>query len=212
MLESTQHSNINEQEKVLSRLNAIAVQAPLREKLFFNYGEIISYLISMPVGFVAWRAGFRGYNLHRYGKGRISSLAFTAVLGLNSALFHEHMCKSACKQPYRSENILDYGYKAALAHQFSASIMTGTGLGITFLFGLAQGTLPLPASIHERGIRKLALGTFFGRIKPYRMGIATTWAATTLMMAAIGMAEYYQSNYLLKKYMNRNSIVQQAEL
>lgn len=195
----------SEQQEVIRRLWLANNVVPLKENIFFNHGDKISYLTLIASSFIFWRTGFRAYNLYKYGRGRTATLAVSLFLPANGALAHTAYCTNSLVDYYRSENIWTYGFRSALVHQIGLLMSLSSSLTVTFLFAQRSGILPIPAGKHRGGVRQVAFKLFMGKLKPYSKTIAMTFVTTTALMFAVGLCEYKQSCDLLAKQ-NRKTL------
>lgn len=193
-----QYLTYDEQSRIIHRLIDLTKTAPLKEKIFFAYAPQISAIPTFLIFFQSWRAGFRGYNLSKYGKARVvtivSGLAFPANGYLAHSLAHDKLT-----QPFRRESAWYYGWKHAINHQFGLFSCTMGPLMLTFLFASRLGLLPIPDGMHKPGIRQIAAKVFYFKVKPYVRSIAMTAVASTAIMFFVGMGAYIQSCNLLAK-------------
>lgn len=201
-----QYLSLNEQQKILSKLQTITNKTPLIEKFAFHQGENIQALTLFACGAVLWRCGFRGFYLQRYAKARITTLFLSQSSFAFGTLIHSTFVNRPLYTPYRSENVWNYGLKSLLVHQIGLFITSAFSLGGTFAFAHRFGIVPVADQPLKAGCRRETLTFIVNRLKPYKQTILTTWALSSIFMFCIGLVEYEQSRGILAK-INRKSLI-----
>lgn len=204
-IESDQYLPLHEQRAVISRLEDISKEAPLREKIFFAYAAEIGTIANSLIYLLSWRAGFMGYGLFKYGRARIISFTSGFIFPANSYAMN-HYANRELTNPYRSESALHYTWKQGLCNQYGILGCLSGPLILTFLFASKMNLLPIPDGMHKPGVREVAAKIFYQRIRRYTKGLALSAAFSTGLMFYVGYASFIQSCNLLAK-MGRKTII-----
>ena len=205
--EEKRYLSLSEQDAVIQRLYADLDKAPLNEKIFFKYGEHLSLGALAITSLLSWRAGFRGFGLHRFGRGRIATLVCSFACPASGALVHSMFVKSELTEIFRSETAWSYATKSILAHQFGIFNSIAGSLSITYFFAQKCGILPIPDDmvIREVGVRRAAIKLILDRLRPHFKTFRYCWLASTIFMFGVGFREYQESCNMLAKQ-NRSTL------
>lgn len=198
--------NVDQQQELAVRLQALAEKESLPKRLLFPNAAYTNVLSLLPLSFFTWRAGFRGYGLYKYNRGRLLTVTLALVYPCYGPLGTEMFATTGLLEPYRKENPWYHGARFALVNNIGIFITLTGNVCLTFLMATRSGLLPIPEGMHKPGVRQVAAQMLLGRIKPYRQSIALSALFSTAVMFAVGFAGYHQSCSILGA-MNRKSLI-----
>ena len=166
----------------------------------------LNYVSLLPLTFCAWRAGFRGYGLCKYNRGRLLTLALSLTYPCYGPFAISIWAENGLLKPFREENPWHHGLRFALTNQVGMFITTTGNIGLAYLFAVKSGLIIMPPGIQNPTLRQITVKVVLNRVKPYVKSIALSAAFSTTVMFAIGYGAYQQSCYLLAK-LDRKSLV-----
>jgi hypothetical protein len=197
---------IEEQHEIGVKLESLARKDSIYWRLLFPNSGYTNVLALAPLSFYTWRAGFRGYGLCKYGRGRILTVVMALIYPTYGGFSNETWGTTALMQPFRKEDPWYHGARFALANQPGVFITVTGNIFLSFLIASRSGLLPIPDGMHKPGIREVAAQILVGRVKPYTKSIVLSAVLSTAFMFAVGYAAYLRTNTLLAD-MNRKSLI-----
>lgn len=198
--------NVDQQQALAIQLEQLAEKESLSKRLLFPHAAFLDFFSLCPLSFYTWRAGFRGYGLCKYGRGRILTVVMAAVYPTYGGYATSVWGTSALTEPFRKENPWYHGLRFAAAHQVGIFITITGSICLSFVVASRSGLLPIPDGMHKPGVRQIASQVLFNRIKPYGKSIILPAVLSTVFMYAVGVGAYQQSCLLLAK-LNRKSLI-----
>lgn len=193
------YSSVVDQVKIKRKLRELEAKANLDEVLFLTQGDKIAFLTSLVAGRTFWRAGFRGFNLHKFGRYRITTTLFVLIFSTHSYISHKVLVTEKLWDEFRPESSLNYALKSLAAHQIGLiSVSFGT---IGSIFALAQrfGVIPVPHNMFDKEVRPSVFRYIRNSLRPYAKPALFVWLASSAFMTAVGIREYQESCDLLSK-------------
>jgi hypothetical protein len=198
--------NVDQQQQLSVQLNRLAEDEPFLRRLLYPNTAYLCMLSLCPLSFFTWRAGFKGYGLSKYGRGRILTVILAIIYPSYGALATEMWASSKLTEPFRKENPWYHGAKFALCSQAGIFSTVVGNIGVSFLIANRSGLLPIPDGMHKPGVRQVATQILLGRIKPFSKSIVLSAAFSTAFMFAVGVGGYMQTCSILAK-MNKKSLI-----
>lgn len=206
MAQQSQHYlTVREQEQISGELANIANYVSVREKLFFKYGCVLSWAALQASTLVFWRSAFRGFNLYKFNRSRLSTLAYSCTVPFQGAYIHSAACQYKLQDYFRPENQWFFAYRAMLAHQLGLLACLSITTCVTFFAAQDKGIIPIPNQYLKKGYRLDTLKYVLTQLRPYAKTTTLTWLASSAVMFAVGLGEYKQSTALLAK-LNRKTL------
>lgn len=196
---------VDEQDKVLEAFKKIKREADLRDKFFIESGTSISFGVLAAQSFVYWKSCFKGFNLYKYGKHRISTVFFASAVTVNATLVHGFVVTYKLTEHFRRENPLYYGLNSLKGHIISSVICFPVVTGLMFAIAQRAGIIPIPDNFYHRDVRGTAFKYVLTKLKPYSKGMIMTTLAGCSLMFVEGMLEFRDSQNLLAK-INRKTV------
>jgi len=190
------YSSLIEQEKLISSLYTLRSKVPRRYWFLSAYGDRFSCIPVLAIGFVTWRAAFRGFNLAKYGKARTVTMIPALASTVNGPVCHHLFVTSPLHSCYRDESWTTYAFRSWAALQVGFITATFASIYLTFVAAKRFGFVYIPGDPHYLGtVNKL--NYIVSKLKPYSKNLALTWAVSSVFCLGLGILEYKQSKYML---------------
>lgn len=190
---------VDEQDKVIQSLDRVKLEAKLSERFFYEYGDHVAAGAFSIQTLVYWRAAFRGFNLFKYSKHRLSTLFLCSASAVNAAVLHRTMLTDRLTDYFRPENPFYYGCRSLLCQVVGSAMILTVTTGIPFCVAQRSGVIPVPDRFYAKGNRQVAIKYAITKLKPYSKGMLLTTLAGCAFMFFVGMAEYHDTQILLAK-------------
>lgn len=201
-----QYLTLERQERLMGNFMQHAENARVEEVFYFRHGGDLAVIPALINALVYWNAGFRGYGLKRYGKGRVMTLIVPAICSFSGKAYTEAIGTLSLVEPFRREDSLYYGIRYAAGFQLSNLTTATAGMVMTFFYAQRNGVLLVPQTKFIFKTPVDAFGLMFTRLKPYRYTLLASWLGSTAIMFAVGVASYNETRKVLRERFNRQSL------
>ena len=197
---------LDEQQRLASSLSIYVDDAPTEKVLYMRNCTNFMVVPTVANAVYCWHAGFRGYGLAKFGRGRLYTLFVPFLGAVASRSYTDLLAQAQLYEPFRPESALRFGFLFASVYQIAHMSSLVAGPVMTFFWAAHNGILTIPVDKVFFGMSVNAFNQFFVRLKPWRNGMLFSWAASTSLAFAIGAVTYNQSCKVLSERFNRRTL------
>lgn len=187
----------DEQDKVIQSLRVVQSKAKPSEIPFLSYTDYISVSPTLMQSYFYWRASFRGFNLFKYAKHRLTTLLVVATCTANATLLHQYMTTAKLYEYFRSEEPMHYGIRSMSAHLIGSATVFAVTTGVSYCIAQRAGFIPLPDHYLAKGVPTLVAKYVMTKLKPFSKGMLFSTLAGCSFMFLVGIAEFRETQNLL---------------
>lgn len=203
---SSDYVDLRRQTDTVGKLELLNRTLSWNQYPYYRVGGLMASLSLMSASVIFWRAGFRGFYLVRYGRGRVVTLGFSLIMSNHGAFFHHLIVNRKLESYYAPENPWYYAKLAALTHQGGLFVALSSSFILTYIYALRNALLPVMETQYPEDVRFKRARYIASRYKPYYRSIATAWVLSTLLMSYVGYRALGQRQEMLAEALNRRTI------
>lgn len=198
---------IQDQESIRWKFAEAEKLSKKSEVFVLNNGEKIATLSCLTAGLVFWRAGFKAFNLNKFGRFRVTTLLFNAIFCLHGGCAHIMLVNDKLYDNFRSESTWNFAARSLIANQFGLFCSSFGTVGATFALAQRFGLVPIPHNMFHAEVRPVLREFLVNSLRPHLKSVSRAWIISSLFMMAIGARQYQESCHVLSK-INRKTLSQ----